>query len=50
MQKIISFFLAIVMYLLPQLNLPKADVDPATFQSNYTKKQRKVQHKRSLLI
>ncbi len=36
MQKIISFFLAIVMYLLPQLNLPKADVDPATFQSNYT--------------
>lgn len=36
MQKIISFFMAIIMYLVPTANIPKTDVDPNAGNTNYS--------------
>ena len=36
MQKIISFFTGILMFLLPSLNLPKADLHRDQWTTNYT--------------
>lgn len=36
MQAILSFILSLIMLLFPWANVPKAEVDPTTFQSQYT--------------
>ena len=36
MAKIIAFFMSVIMFFFPTLNIPEVDVDPESFNTNYT--------------